>query len=129
VYKTTTTTKIQHFSLSSQLNGLIIFVTVAEIDGEGATLGKAGPCAFSYSGITHSTFGTVLPRIGLMTFDKSDLQRMLDDGRLGRVVMHEMGHVLGIGTLWDTLRNGSAGVHTNDPRYVLYMSNCFFFAE
>jgi hypothetical protein len=100
------------------LNGLTVFATVGAIDGPGGTLARAGPCAFSYEGATASEFGSVMPRVGEMSFDAADLQPMIDDGSLERVIMHEMGHVIGIGTLWDNFREGRAGDVDNDPRYV-----------
>src|SRR5690606_27298751 len=42
-----------------------------------------------------------LPITGMMSFDTDDLDDMLAEGILDEVVLHEMGHVLGIGTLWD----------------------------
>ena len=36
-----------------------------------------------------------------MSFDTADLAQIEADGSLVRVIMHEMGHVLGIGTIWD----------------------------
>mmetsp|Transcript_15615 Transcript_15615/g.18928 ORF Transcript_15615/g.18928 Transcript_15615/m.18928 type:complete len:200 (-) Transcript_15615:615-1214(-) len=41
-----------------------------------------------------------MPVIGLMVFDDFDFTRLNADGTLFDVVLHEMGHVLGIGTLW-----------------------------
>ena len=35
-----------------------------------------------------------------MSFDTADLARMEADGSLTDVILHEMGHVLGFGTLW-----------------------------
>jgi protocatechuate 3,4-dioxygenase beta subunit len=43
---------------------------------------------------------------------------MLANGSLSNVIFHEMGHVLGIGTLWGPgLKNLVTGVGTADPRY------------
>jgi hypothetical protein len=103
---------------TTELTGLTIFATIGPIDGVGQILGRAGPCSFSYEGATSSAFGMMMSRIGEMTFDEVDLQSMVDDGTLERVIMHEMGHVLGIGTLWHNFRKGSAGDADNDPRYI-----------
>jgi hypothetical protein len=75
-------------------------------------------CALSYSGATKTAFGTSMPRIGEMQFDDADLQGMVNNGTLERVILHEMGHVLGIGTLWDKFRQGDAYDDAKDPRYV-----------
>ena len=45
-------------------------------------------------------YGTHLPATGVMSFDTADLARMEADGSLLHVITHEMGHVLGIGTVW-----------------------------
>lgn len=44
-----------------------------------------------------------LPVFGFMEFDTADLARMEADGSLQNVIIHEMGHVLGIGSIWDDL--------------------------
>ena len=36
-----------------------------------------------------------------MEFDESDLTSVLANGTFGDIVLHEMGHVLGVGTMWD----------------------------
>ena len=43
-----------------------------------------------------------LPVIGRMRFDVADLDNIQQTGQLSNVIIHEMGHVLGIGTLWNT---------------------------
>ena len=46
-----------------------------------------------------------------MSFDTADLEQMEADGTLGDVITHEMGHVLGIGSIWQDKRllQGVAG--------------------
>ena len=65
------------------------------IDGPGGILGQAGP--------THIRPGSNLPVKGIMSFDTADLARMEADGSLTDVILHEMGHVLGFGTLWSRM--------------------------
>ena len=75
--------------------GVTIFVELAPIDGLGSdgrnVLGQAGPCLLRDDGS---------PAVGGMTFDTADLDFLAAQGLLEAVVLHEMGHVLGIGTLW-----------------------------
>ena len=71
---------------------LVIYVNLGTIDGEGKVLGSAGPCAANPANL--------LPFVGNMTFDTADLDWLDRQGQLDQVVVHEMGHVFGIGTLW-----------------------------
>jgi Regulatory P domain of the subtilisin-like proprotein convertases and other proteases len=62
------------------------------IDGPRGVLGQAGPRSVKP--------GTLFPDNGIMEFDTADLAAMEADGSLLNVILHEMGHVIGIGTLW-----------------------------
>lgn len=77
------------------------------IDGPGKVLGQAGPkhLRTDDGGKTYQTL------TGFMEFDSEDIARHLG-GNFDRIVKHEMGHVLGIGTLWK--RNN---LYTNGTRY------------
>jgi len=66
-------------------------------DGPDGVLGQAGPTHLRPSG-PESTAN--LPAKGIMTFDSADLDAMESDGTLLDVITHEMGHVIGIGTVW-----------------------------
>lgn len=77
------------------IDDLLIDASAVAIDGSGGILGQAGPDTFRS--------GSNLPAHGIMEFDSADLAGMAADGSLLGVILHEMGHVLGIGTLWDTL--------------------------
>lgn len=65
----------------------------AYIDGPGGILGRAGP--FYYRGGT----GTAIN--GVMEFDIDDIASLVSGGTWEGVILHEMGHIIGIGTLWD----------------------------
>ncbi len=101
--------------LPSDIDDLVIYVKVEPIDGPGSVLGSAGPTCMLMS--------TELGVAGEMTFDSADIATMQTKGTFGSVILHEMGHVLGIGTLWDTswangnrhLLTGAGGVN---PRFV-----------
>ncbi len=86
------------------VDNVIIFAEVRNIDGPGGILGQAGACVFN------RVNNVLFPRVGSMTFDINDLGRNFD-----AVVLHEMGHVLGIGNnQWRQNLRGSR----QDPRYV-----------
>jgi hypothetical protein len=100
---------------------LIIFVTIEEIDGEDGILGQAGPCFVRVPGD--------LTVIGRMTFDEADMLALEADGSLQAVILHEMGHVLGFGTLWasaglledpaDTQNPGAADPHFTGAQAII----------
>jgi len=73
-------------------NGVAIIVKLDPIDGRGGTLGAAGPCFVRQA--------TGAPVLGIMTFDSADLDVLEATNRLETVILHEMGHVIGFGTLW-----------------------------
>ncbi|WP_420461612.1 Ig-like domain-containing protein [Candidatus Palauibacter sp.] len=77
------------------IDDVMIVAAVDEIDGPGGTLAQAGAC--------WRRTGTLMPLYGRMEFDVADLQRLERRGTLEDVVLHEMGHVLGIGTIWSRL--------------------------
>jgi hypothetical protein len=82
-------------ALDEVIDDLLIYVRLAPIDGPGQILGSAGPCA-----IRRIAGETVpIPALGVINLDSEDLAR-LDDATLQSLVLHEMGHVLGIGSLW-----------------------------
>jgi hypothetical protein len=73
------------------IDGLRIYLVVEAIDGPSGTLGSAGPCLIRNNNI---------PALGVMRFDEADVANLQADGRLRSVALHEMLHVLGIGTVW-----------------------------
>jgi hypothetical protein len=79
--------------ITDVIDDVRIFVNIIEIDSAGGTLARAGPCVLRGLGS--------LPIVGVMEFDEADLAFLEADGGLLSVVLHEMGHVLGIGTIWD----------------------------
>jgi hypothetical protein len=82
-----------------------ITATAPFIDGAGGTLGQAGPTA-----VRSGSRG--LPYRGQMQFDSADVATMVSQNTFRDVVLHEMGHVLGIGTLWNSGRTLSTGAGT-----------------
>lgn len=97
------------------IDDVLIYAEVDSIDGVGKTLGQAKPC-FTFQGRTV---------LGYMTFDRADLATMASNGSLNDVILHEMGHVLGIGTLWcgslsracPTSASDTTWIRTTDVRY------------
>lgn len=74
--------------------GLTITASGEPIDGQSGILGQAGPSTgYSDSGILYAS-------TGVMRFDTADLNYMETAGSLYNVIVHEMAHVIGYGTLW-----------------------------
>ena len=95
-----------------RIDDLVIAVMVVDIDGPGGTLGAAGPCLIRTS--------PLLPVFGRMRLDAADLDRMERTGDLFEVILHEMAHVLGLGTLWEhhnLLRNASTATLSRDTHF------------
>jgi hypothetical protein len=79
------------------IDDVLILAQGVAIDGPGRILGQAGPTHLRPSNAGAAAF---LPAKGIMSFDTADLAKMEQSGTLNDVITHEMGHVLGIGTLW-----------------------------
>ena len=97
-------------SFNGDVDDVLIDVLLQPIDGPGAILGAAGPCL-----VRNADFLTLY---GIMFFDTADLDFLAQFGIFDEVVVHEMGHVLGIGSLWNFGRSLLQGANTNDPRFV-----------
>src|SRR2546423_5760088 len=79
------------------IDDVLIIAEGADIDGPGGILGQAGPTVLRPKNAGAAAF---LPAKGEMTFDTADLAQMEANGTLKDGITHEMGHVLGIGTVW-----------------------------
>ena len=69
---------------------LLISSTLEEIDGVSGTLGEAGPDSVWRGCNTISAEGH-------MRFDIADITNLEADGTFEGVILHEMGHVIGVG--------------------------------
>lgn len=95
------------------VDDLLILAQGADIDGTGRILGQAGP---THLRPVSSAPDSQLPVKGIMSFDIADLTEMESNETLTDVITHEMGHVLGIGTLWRT-KGLLAGAGTSNPTF------------
>ena len=95
-------------AFNGTVDDLLIDVLVAPIDGPSGVLGSAGPCLLRSD--------SALPVYGIMVFDSADVDTYQNNGGLEGLILHEMGHVMGIGTIWD--RQGFLQAKgTSDPRF------------
>lgn len=97
---------MQHPAVSKTVDDLLVLVTITPIDGAGGILGSAGPCYVRSAG--------GLPIVGAVRIDEADMAYLENNGRLGDVLAHEFGHVVGIGTRWGTQLTGAG---TTDPYF------------
>lgn len=95
------------------IDDVLILAQGVEIDGLGRILGQAGPTHLRP--LTAGPAGSLTAK-GIMSFDTADLAKMETQQTLRDVITHEMGHVLGIGTLWR--RKGMLkGATTDNPTF------------
>jgi hypothetical protein len=91
------------------VDDVLIDASAVPIDGVNGILGQAAPDAFRG--------GTFLPYHGFMQFDTADLASLEQNGTLLAVILHEMGHVLGVGTIWE-IKGLLTGAGTADPLFI-----------
>ena len=77
------------------IDDIKITAELNEIDGSGGILGQAGPTAIRTDGY--------LPALGIMQFDVADATDYYDIGYWEDIVLHEMLHTVGFGTIWSFL--------------------------
>ncbi|MDE3258692.1 MAG: hypothetical protein OYM47_12725 [Gemmatimonadota bacterium] len=98
------------------IDDLRIFARFREIDGDGGTVGTARPVIVGKS--------TGLPKIGLIEIDKDDFERGFDTFLLATMI-HEIGHILGFGTLWNPMNmvRGVSDRHFTGPLAIQAFDN------
>lgn len=79
------------FSETTIIDDLLIHISIQFIDGLGGVLGYAGPCLIDSNSY---------PRFGIIVLDEDDVIDLIENDLFNIVIKHEIGHVLGIGTLW-----------------------------
>lgn len=70
---------------------LVIVVRTGRMDGVGGALGSGTICAQDELG---------RPRLGYVAFDNDDMKAMMATDAFYYLVLHEIGHVLGLGSKW-----------------------------
>lgn len=90
------------------VDDVVIFIQEVAIDGPSNTLASAGPC------YTRGGPDSPLSLTGVINMDSGDFDDLVTNNEAGEVITHEMGHVLGIGSLWDNTGLLS-GARTSDP--------------
>lgn len=94
-------------NFTGTVDDILIDVGIANIDGAGQILAQAGPC------IVRSSGGLTI--YGSIIFDSADLGGF--SSQVQDILVHEMGHVLGVGTLWQS-KGLLSGAGTSNPSFV-----------
>jgi hypothetical protein len=84
--------------LTETIPGLVIYASIDSIDGRGKILAEAGPCYIRTSN-GQKDYRT---SIGILKIDSADINTLAGSGNLQQVITHEMMHVVGFGTFWDS---------------------------
>lgn len=92
------------------IDDLLVDVIITPIDGLGGILGQAGPCFVRTA--------DSLPMYGIILLDSADAADLVANDYFAAVVVHELGHILGFGTLWDYNRALLDRSNSADPRFV-----------
>lgn len=101
-------------TLNETIDDLLILVRVDSIDGTDGVLAEAGPC------FIRSPTPPKNVVIGALTADSADIENQRQAGNLQELLVHEIAHVLGFGTLWSSdIRDLDlvAGADTETPYY------------
>lgn len=93
---------------TSGIDDIRVIVRTPSIDGATGTLAQAAPTALRD--------GSSLPYRGFIEADREDLSRLQSSGQLYDVIVHEFGHVLGVGTVWQA-QDLLQGRGTSNPRF------------
>jgi hypothetical protein len=108
-------------AVDGTVDDILIEVVLAPIDGPGGILGQAGPRFIRTS--------NALTLTGVMFFDVADLAFLDQLDLFEEVIVHEMGHVLGVGTLWDAGDRDLRRDEDSNPYFAGRKANVFWNAE
>lgn len=112
-------------AMHANVQNVVIYIQGDSIDGPSNTAGEGGPC------IIRDPPAAMLTALGSITIDTADIGYLAQNNNLTDLLEHEMGHILGIGTLWGPLctvdntstgaqcfPNTATGIGSSDPRFI-----------
>lgn len=95
------------------VDDILITAELGNIDGAGGILGQAGPTSIRSDGY--------LPATATMKFDSVDVAAM-SSTTFSYVVLHEMAHSLGFGSIWGYLGLVTEGLYTGEMALSEYLT-------
>ena len=107
-------------AIDQVISSVLIYATIAPIDGPGQILGGASPCWVRLP--------SYLTLVGDMTFDVADMATLEAQNLLKPVILHEMGHALGYGAIWTyvtpslLVNGGTANPNFNGAAAISYFN-------
>ncbi|MDU8910513.1 leishmanolysin-related zinc metalloendopeptidase [Aestuariicoccus sp. MJ-SS9] len=105
----------------SRIDDISIDASLIDIDGSGGVLGRAGPTAVRG--------GSYLPATAIMEFDVADAETYDGRGLWDDIILHEMLHSLGFGTMWSYMGLATGSVAGGDLRFTGDLANDFYRTE
>lgn len=98
--------------VNGEVDDMVVFVRVQNIDGPGGVLGSAGACLIRQA--------SGIPVVGGMRLDGADLAVLAQQNNLVAVITHEMAHLLGFSAnIWSLpQQNLISGIGTADPHFL-----------
>ena len=112
---------VSGLTLNETIPGLLIIAAIEPIDGPGGFWGFAGPC--------YIRSGNNLTVVGQMRFDSVDMPDILASGVLESLILHEMLHVVGVGTLWNPKGLQVGGAPGNTPYFMGFLARAACMTE
>jgi hypothetical protein len=99
-------------SVNEDVDDIVIYAAITTGDGPGNVLASASPCL---ARAHPQPSGPQMVAYGFMRFDAADFPSLSNPQE---VITHEMLHILGSGTLWETDRALISGKGGADPRFL-----------
>ena len=97
--------------IAGTIDDIVIYVRFGSLNGP---LGSAGPRALRQLEAPDQN----IPALGLMQFEIAEFEEggfFADEQQYQDVIVHEMGHVIGIGTIWDATGNVDENYIADNP--------------
>jgi len=92
------------------IDDIRIDASLTKIDGTGGVLGQAGPTSYRTA--------DYLPATATMQFDIADADNFNKLGLFKTIVLHEMMHSIGFGTMWDLMGLTSGSIANGDLQFI-----------